>query len=108
MAQRVVRIGMMSFAHLHAGSYAQSIVTREDIEMVGIADHDPARAQEMAQRFGTRAFESYEALLAAPGLDAVVIASENVRHRALAEMAAAAGKHILCEKPLATSVADGE
>src|SRR5947207_2057324 len=108
MAQRVVKIGMMSFAHMHAASYAHSIVTRTDTEMVGIADHDPARAQAMAQRFETRAFPSYEALLAAPGLEAVVIASENVRHRALAEMAAEAGKHVLCEKPLATSLADGE
>jgi predicted dehydrogenase len=108
MAQRKVKIGMMSFAHMHAASYAHSIVTREDTEMVGIADHDPARAQRMAQQFGTQAFESYEALLAAPDLDAVVVCSENVRHRALTEMAAGAGKHVLCEKPLATSVADGE
>jgi predicted dehydrogenase len=108
MAQRTVRIGMMSFAHMHAGSYAHSIGTRSDTEMVGIADHDPARAQRMAQQFGTRAFESYEALLAEPGLDAVVVCSENVRHRALVEMAASAGKHVLCEKPLATSIADGE
>ena len=108
MSSRPVRIGMMSFAHMHAASYAHSIVTRPDTEMVGIADHDPARAQEMARRFGTQAFESYEALLDAPDLDAVVVCSENVRHRALTEMAAAAGKHVLCEKPLATTVADGE
>ncbi len=81
MAERRVKIGMMSFAHMHAGSYAHSIVTRPDTEMVGIADHDPVRAERMAQRFGTRAFESYEALLAAPELEAVVVCSENVRHR---------------------------
>lgn len=108
MATRKVKIGMMSFAHMHAWSYASSIVSREDTEMVGIADHDPNRATEMAQAFGTRAFESYEALLSEPGLEAVVICSENVRHRSLCEMAAQAGKHVLCEKPLATTVADGE
>ena len=108
MAQQPVKIGMMSFAHMHAGSYAHSIVSRQDTEMVGIADHDPARAQQMAERFGTVAFENYEALLNAPGLEAVVVCSENVRHRALVEMAAQAGKHVLCEKPLATTVADGE
>lgn len=108
MATRKVKIGMMSFAHMHAWSYASSVVSREDTEMVGIADHDPDRAKLMAQSFGTRAFESYEALLSEPGLDAVVICSENVRHRELCEMAAQAGKHVLCEKPLATTVADGE
>lgn len=108
MAHPPVRIGMMSFAHMHAGSYAHSIVSRSDTEMVGIADHDPQRAEAMAQQYGTRAFASYEALLSEPGLDAVVICSENVRHRALTEMAASAGKHILCEKPLATTIEDGE
>lgn len=108
MSQRPIKIGMMSFAHMHAGSYAHSISSREDTEMVGIADHDPERAEVMARRFSTRAFESYEALLAEKGLEAVVLCSENARHRELAEMAAAAGKHILCEKPLATTVEDGE
>lgn len=103
-----VRIGMMSFAHMHAGSYAQSIASRPDTELVGIADHDDERTAAMAQRFGTQAFSSYDALLAEPGLQAVVVCSENVKHRELVEMAAAAGKHILCEKPLATTVADGE
>jgi predicted dehydrogenase len=62
----------------------------------------------MAQRYETQAFANYEALLSTPDLDAVVICSENVRHRELTEMAAAAGKHVLCEKPLATTVADAE
>jgi myo-inositol 2-dehydrogenase / D-chiro-inositol 1-dehydrogenase len=108
MGQGVVKIGMMSFAHLHAMSYAHSIVAREDTQLVGIADHDPARAQEMAQRYGTQAFADYEALLASPDVEAVVICSENVRHRPLVEMAAQAGKPVLCEKPLATSIADGQ
>ena len=105
---RLVRIGILSFAHMHAASYAQSIVTRSDTHLAGIADHDPERAERMAQQFGTQAFASYDALLAAPDLDAVVIGSENVRHRELCEMAAGAGKHVLCEKPIATTVADGE
>ncbi len=108
MAQRPVKIGMMSFAHLHAASYAHCIVARPDTELVGIADHDPERAKKMAARYGAPAFDSYAALLDAPELEAVVICSENVRHRELAELAASAGKHVLCEKPLATSIADGE
>lgn len=108
MAHSTAKIGMMSFAHMHAGSYAHSIVTRPDTELIGIADHDPQRAEQMARQFETKAFESYEALLAAPGLDAVVICSENARHRSLVELAAKAGKHILCEKPLAIRISDAE
>lgn len=108
MATQPVRIGILSFAHMHAASYAHSIASRADTELVGIADIDGERAQRMAAQFGTRTFESYEALLAEPGLDAVVVASENVNHRELTELAAHAGKHVLCEKPIATTVEDAE
>lgn len=102
-----VKIGILSMAHMHAYSYAAAIRAIEGAELVGIADHDAERARAAAQQFGTKAFDSYEALLSAD-IDAVVIGSENVRHRSLCEMAASAGKHVLCEKPLATTVEDGE
>ena len=105
---RPVGIGILSFAHMHAASYAQSIVSRADTRLIGVADRDPERALRMAQQFGTQAFATYEALLAAPDLEAVVIGSENVYHRELTELAAGAGKHVLCEKPLATTIADAE
>ena len=99
---------MMSFAHMHAYSYASSVASRDDTELVGIADIDMGRAKKMAETFETKAFESYEALLSERDLDGVIIASENVRHRELTELAAKAGKHILCEKPLATKIEDAE
>jgi myo-inositol 2-dehydrogenase/D-chiro-inositol 1-dehydrogenase len=101
-----VKIGMMSFAHMHAHAYAAAITASLNAELVGIADHDSERAAQAAAQYGTRAFESYDALLAAD-IDAVVIASENIRHIELTRMAAAAGRHVLCEKPLATNTADG-
>ncbi|MCS6950052.1 MAG: Gfo/Idh/MocA family oxidoreductase [Armatimonadota bacterium] len=104
-----VRIGMMSFAHMHAYSYAHCVKMLESegrAQLVGVADHDPERGKQAAQQYDTRFFESYEDLLDA-GVDAVIVCPENVRHRPLTEMAAQAGKHVLCEKPLATSKADG-
>ena len=106
MPDKPVRIGMMSFAHMHAWSYASSVKNRRDTELAGVADHDIERATRMAQAFETHAYPSYEALVADPAIDAVIVCPENVRHRALVEMAAAAGKHVLCEKPLATTVED--
>ncbi|HET6454836.1 MAG TPA: Gfo/Idh/MocA family oxidoreductase, partial [Armatimonadota bacterium] len=82
-----VKIGMMSFAHMHSSSYAACINQMPQAEMVGIADHDPERGQKIAHQFKTKYFPSYQALVEAD-IDAVVIGSENIRHRELAEMAA--------------------
>lgn len=108
MASNPVRFGMLSFAHIHADSYAHSIVGNPNTELIGIADTKTERAESKSAHFGTAAYSSYEELLSQKNLDAVVICCENARHRKLVEMAASAGKHILCEKPLATSVEDGE
>ena len=106
MSSRPLKIGIMSFAHMHAESYADCVNGLTTAELAGIADDDPERGSAAADRHGTTFFNSYEELLALPGLGAVIICSENVRHRDLAIMAAEAGKHVLCEKPLATTIAD--
>jgi predicted dehydrogenase len=98
---------MMSVAHMHAHAYASAVKHIPDAELVGIADHDPQRAIDAADQHSTRAFSSYESLLQS-GLHAVIVASENAKHRELTEMAAAAGLHVMCEKPLATSVEEGK
>ncbi len=103
-----VKIGLISFAHLHAASYAHQLAQNPLIEFVGIADEDRQRAQQFAAQFETTAFPSDEALLGLRGLDGVIVCSENVKHRALVEKAAASGRHVLCEKPLATTVEDAE
>jgi len=102
-----VKIGIMSMAHMHAYSYADAVRSMPNAELAGIADHDTDRAIETATTFETTAFARYADLLRTD-IDAVIIGSENVRHRELCEMAADAGKHVLCEKPLATSVEDGQ
>lgn len=103
---KTLKIGILSFAHMHAASYAQALSVSPDAKIVGIADPDPVRGQAMAAQAGTAYFPS-EAALLAQNLDGVVVTSENRHHRRLVEMAAAAGvKAILCEKPLATTLAD--
>ena len=100
-------IGLLSFAHMHAASYADSLQQIPDVEIVGIADEDANRGREMAQRYQTNFFATTDALLA-EGLDAVLICAENVNHRPLVEAAAGKVGAILCEKPIATTVADAQ
>ncbi len=100
-----MKIGILSFAHLHAEAYIQNLRALPGVELLGIADDDAARGQRFAQTFDARYFDSYAALLAQKP-DAVLVCSENRNHRALVEMAADARAHVLSEKPLATNLAD--
>ncbi|HEY9774467.1 MAG TPA: Gfo/Idh/MocA family oxidoreductase [Planktothrix sp.] len=101
-----IKTGILSFAHMHANSYARVLCANEKTQLVGIADGDTERGTTNAALYSTRYFGSVEELLG-QNLDAIVIASENIHHRKHVEMCAAAGiKHILSEKPLATTVED--
>lgn len=97
---------ILSFAHPHAVGYAGVLTALPDTELVVIADDDEARGRAAAGEFGAEFVADYRDALARADIDAVVICSENVRHRELTIAAAEAGKHVLCEKPLATTMPD--
>ena len=99
----MVKIGVLSFAHMHGASYAACINTLEECELAGVADEDQKRGRDMAGRLDTKYFKSFEAL-AGSDVDAVIIASDNRSHLPLTLLAAENGKHILCEKPLARTL----
>ncbi len=107
-----LKVAIASFAHTHAASYVSALRTEAmstsspRIRTAHMHQIPPCAGQIFAARLGVRYVESYDELFAWRP-DAVVIASENSRHRALVERAAREGVHILCEKPLATTVADG-
>lgn len=100
---RPVRVGMMSFAHMHAYSYASALKKLEGVEFCGIADDNRERGEAAAERFGTEFFADYEKLLDQK-LDCVIICSENRRHKELTLLAADRGAHVLCEKPIAADL----
>ena len=102
-----VKIGLMSFAHMHAFGYSSAIAELDGVELTAIWDDDAKRGKAMAKQFKTKFVPKLSDFLA---LDThgVIICSENVKHRAMVEAAAKAGKWILCEKPLATTVADAK
>ncbi len=76
-------------------------------EIVAVMSSDAARARDYAQANGiAKAYDNVAALLADPEIDAVYISTTNELHKAQTLAAAAAGKHVLCEKPLALSVGD--
>lgn len=78
-------------------------------ELVAVVSRDPERAGRFAERFGARhAYTRYEDLLANPAVQAIAIHTPNALHAEQAIAAAGAGKHVFCDKPMATSVEDAE
>lgn len=108
-----MKVALMSFAHTHALLYVPLLAAMPDVELLAsdpdFATRPPGESggAALAAKLGVSYVDTYEELLAW-GPDAVVVCSENTRHRAHVEAAAAAGAAVLCEKPLATSVADAE
>src|SRR6266853_1823112 len=77
-----------------------AIRAQPDNEIVGVMSADPARAQAFAKANHIAAhYASIEALLADPAIHAVYISTTNELHKGQTLAAAAAGKHVLCEKP---------
>jgi len=86
---------------------APAIRVAQDSKLVAVCSRDQARAEAFAQKHGSLfAYSDYEAMLQNPQVDAVYIASPNALHKEHTVKAAQAGKHVLCEKPMALSLAD--
>ena len=88
---------------------APGILHAPNARLIALSDPDEtAMAAIAAQTSGTAASRDLETFLRTPGLDAVYIATPNHLHRPLTEAAARAGRHVLCEKPMATNAADAQ
>ena len=93
----VAGTGFIGEVHAHAAR-------RAGAHLVGVAASTPDRGEAAAARLGAeRAFPDAEALVTASDVDVVHICTPNRLHASLAEAALAAGKHVICEKPLATT-----
>jgi predicted dehydrogenase len=109
MSASVLRWGIVSTAKIGVGKVIPATQKAERCEVVAIASRDGERASRTADELGIpRAHEGYEALLSDPDVDAVYIPLPNSEHAAWTIAAARAGKHVLCEKPLAMTAAEAE
>ena len=102
-----VRWGILSTANIGRARVIPAMLASPWCEVHAIASRDPGRARDFAKDFDIpRAYGSYEELLDDPQIEAVYIPLPNHLHVDLTLAAAAKGKHVLCEKPIAMNAAD--
>lgn len=104
-----IRFGIIGAGAITTRGHIPTLQHIPGAEVVAICDTNLERAQAAAAQFGIpAAYADFRELAALPNVDAVTIGVPNAFHAPAALAALAAGKHVMCEKPLATSVADGE
>jgi predicted dehydrogenase len=103
-----VKIGIASFAHPHAESYANALKQLENAELCSIFDDNISRGKAKADYYKTNFYSSFNEMLRKEKLDAIIITSENVKHAEQAIIAMEGGINVLCEKPIATTLEDAD
>ncbi len=77
-------------------------------EIAAVCDTTLERAKEMTDLYGGKAFKDYRALIAMKNLDAVIVCATNTTHSEMTIAALQAGKHVMCEKPMATTLEEAQ
>jgi predicted dehydrogenase len=104
-----VRWGILSTANIGMEKVTPAIMKSAHSEVVAIASRDLGKARAAADKLGiAKAYGSYEELFADPDIDAIYNPLPNHLHVPMTVAAAKAGKHVLCEKPIALNAADAE
>ncbi|WAH35570.1 Gfo/Idh/MocA family protein [Alicyclobacillus dauci] len=101
---RVALVGCGTIGSVHAAGYLRMA----NATLVGIVDIRENHGRKMAKRFDTQWYSSLQQILEAEEVDVVDVCVPTYLHRSIVEQAARAGKHVICEKPIARTLDDAE
>ncbi|MBQ9045906.1 MAG: Gfo/Idh/MocA family oxidoreductase [Oscillospiraceae bacterium] len=104
----MLKIGILGCGKIAQVRHIPEYHDNPDCELKGFYNPTKSRAEDMAAKYGGVAYDTAEELLADPEIDAVSVCAANYAHAELTIKALKAGKHVLCEKPMAISLADCE
>ena len=104
----MIQVGIIGCGKIGQVRHLPEYAAREDVRIAALYDVNLERAQALAAQYGAKAYATCEELLADPAIDAVSVCSANASHAEIAIAALEHGKHVLCEKPMATTLADCE
>ena len=97
------RVAVIGYGGMGAGSHCKKILASDVCELAGIYDIDPEKRAK-AEADGIKAYSTREDLLADPSVDIVTVATPNDSHEEIVIASLKAGKHVICEKPVALSL----
>jgi predicted dehydrogenase len=107
--QKPLRVGVLGAGQIAQAAHFESCVKAVNAELTAICDvADDLRERMIITHGAKKGFADYSKMLADPGIDAVIIATADAFHVPASIEALAAGKHVLCEKPMALTVEDAE
>lgn len=102
------RIGIMGCGKIAQVRHIPELATNPNAQLAGYYNPTIKRAEQMAQKYGGKVYNCIEELLSDPKIDAVVICLANQAHAEVTIQSLKAGKDVLCEKPMATTIEDCE
>lgn len=108
ITDRKIRFGLVGCGRISRNHFHALELHREHAELVGVCDIDPAALAAAVEKTGVPGFNSLDALLAGTDADIVVLATPSGLHAEQAIRVAAAGRHVMTEKPMATRWQDGK
>jgi predicted dehydrogenase len=107
--RKLLRVGVLGAGQIAQAAHFESCVKARNAELTAICDVADDLRERMAVAHGARkTFNDYDKMLADDGIDAVIIATADAFHVPASLRALAAGKHVLCEKPVGISVEEAE
>lgn len=101
-----IGIGIIGCGDIARARYFPAIEVSPDFELNGVQSRTAAACEPLAARYGGKIFADLGALLNAPEIEAVVVATPHPSHADISVHCLDRGKHVLCEKPIATSLVD--
>lgn len=104
-----LRIGTLGAAKITPNALIKPAAKLDTVQVVAVAARDPARARDFSQKYGIpKVHDSYDALIDDPEIDAIYNPLPNSLHCEWSIWALRAGKHVLCEKPLASNASEAK
>ncbi|MCU9615108.1 Gfo/Idh/MocA family oxidoreductase [Caldibacillus lycopersici] len=103
-----LKVGVIGCGSIARYRHLPEYHANKNVEIVAVCDIVPERAEEMAKQYGATAYTDYQELVNLENLDAVSVCLPNYLHAPVSIAALNAGKHVLCEKPMATSKEEAE